>query len=123
MMQKTLRIAQREYADTVRTKSFLLGVLGMPILIVGLVFIAGKTAALCACCCRLGAHYAGADEDRREAYGRFGHNLGIAFQIADDVLDLLGDELGIFGGGLGHDPSTGWGCGIFVRAGADTPGG
>lgn len=54
--------------------------------------IAGKTAALCACCCRLGAHYAGADPERREAYARFGLNLGIAFQITDDVLDVLGDE-------------------------------
>ena len=54
--------------------------------------IAGKTAALCACCCRLGAHYAGADPEQREAYGRFGQDLGIAFQIIDDVLDVLGDE-------------------------------
>ena len=54
--------------------------------------IAGKTAALCACCCRLGAHYAGAEEDHSEAYARFGRNLGIAFQIIDDVLDVLGDE-------------------------------
>ncbi len=54
--------------------------------------IAAKTAALCACCCRLGAHYADADPRRRETYARFGQNLGIAFQIADDVLDLLGDE-------------------------------
>ncbi|NQT14189.1 MAG: polyprenyl synthetase family protein [Planctomycetes bacterium] len=54
--------------------------------------IAGKTAALCACCCRMGAHYAGADPERAEAYAQFGQNLGIAFQIVDDVLDLLGDE-------------------------------
>lgn len=54
--------------------------------------IAGKTAALCACCCRLGAHYAGADADRCEAYAQFGQDLGIAFQIVDDVLDVLGDE-------------------------------
>ncbi|MHC4405953.1 MAG: polyprenyl synthetase family protein [Planctomycetota bacterium] len=54
--------------------------------------IAGKTASLCACCCRLGAHYADADEEQCEAYGRFGLNLGIAFQISDDLLDLLGDE-------------------------------
>jgi octaprenyl-diphosphate synthase len=54
--------------------------------------IAAKTAALCACCCRLGAHYAGADEGRSESYARFGQNLGIAFQIVDDLLDVLGDE-------------------------------
>ena len=54
--------------------------------------IADKTAALCACCCRLGAHYAGADPDQQEALARFGHDLGIAFQIVDDVLDVVGDE-------------------------------
>jgi octaprenyl-diphosphate synthase len=54
--------------------------------------IGGKTAALTACCCRLGAHYAGASPAAADALTRFGHHLGIAFQIADDLLDVLGDE-------------------------------
>lgn len=54
--------------------------------------IADKTSALCACCCRLGSHYSGAGEAEREALGRYGRYLGIAFQITDDLLDLLGDE-------------------------------
>jgi len=54
--------------------------------------IAAKTAALTACCCRLGAHYAGATAEVSESLSRFGQNLGIAFQIADDLLDVLGDE-------------------------------
>jgi octaprenyl-diphosphate synthase len=54
--------------------------------------ISDKTAALCECCCRLGAHYAGAAPAQREALARFGHDLGIAFQITDDVLDVQGDE-------------------------------
>lgn len=54
--------------------------------------ITGKTAALHACCCQLGAHYAGADEATCAAYTRFGKYLGIAFQIVDDLLDVLGDE-------------------------------
>ncbi|NLX98100.1 MAG: polyprenyl synthetase family protein [Rhodopirellula sp.] len=54
--------------------------------------VADKTAALCACCCRLGAHYAGADTEVREILGNYGRNLGIAFQIKDDLLDILGDE-------------------------------
>jgi octaprenyl-diphosphate synthase len=54
--------------------------------------IADKTAALTACCCHLGSHYAGADRDLAVRLERFGHFLGIAFQIADDLLDLLGDE-------------------------------
>jgi octaprenyl-diphosphate synthase len=54
--------------------------------------IEGKTAELTAVCCRLGASYAGAPEATVEALERYGRNLGIAFQIADDVLDLCGDE-------------------------------
>jgi octaprenyl-diphosphate synthase len=47
---------------------------------------------LCACCCRLGAHYAGADAELEESLDRFGRNLGIAFQIVDDLLDVVGSE-------------------------------
>jgi octaprenyl-diphosphate synthase len=51
-----------------------------------------KTAALTSCSCRLGAHYAGAAPEVCDALARYGSDLGIAFQIADDLLDLLGDE-------------------------------
>ncbi len=64
--------------------------------------IAAKTAELCACCCQLGAHYADATPEviqRMESYGR---HLGIAFQIADDLLDLEGDEQ-LTGKSLGTD--------------------
>ncbi len=54
--------------------------------------IDGKTAALCACCCEIGAHYAGASEEETQCLSRFGGKLGVAFQIIDDVLDVLGDE-------------------------------
>lgn len=54
--------------------------------------IEAKTASLCACCCRLGAHYAGAAPPLEESLAHFGLELGIAFQIADDVLDLVGHE-------------------------------
>lgn len=54
--------------------------------------IAGKTAALTACCCQLGAHFAGASPAIVEAMIAFGTHLGIAFQVADDVLDLTGNE-------------------------------
>jgi octaprenyl-diphosphate synthase len=64
--------------------------------------IEAKTAELCACCCRLGAHYAGAGPEREEALARFGRNLGIAFQIADDLLDLVGSESAM-GKSLGTD--------------------
>lgn len=64
--------------------------------------IEGKTAELCACCCRLGAHYGGASAQVVDALDRYGRNLGIAFQIVDDVLDLTGDE-GSMGKSLGTD--------------------
>ena len=54
--------------------------------------IDGKTAELCACCCELGAVYAGASPEVVQSLASYGRNLGMAFQIADDLLDLLGDE-------------------------------
>jgi len=52
----------------------------------------GKTAALTACCCRLGALYSGAEPSVVESLTQYGRLLGVAFQIADDVLDLIGEE-------------------------------
>lgn len=54
--------------------------------------INGKTAELCALCGELGAHYAGANESVSQSLRDYGRSLGIAFQIADDLLDVMGDE-------------------------------
>jgi octaprenyl-diphosphate synthase len=54
--------------------------------------IEGKTAALTACCCHLGALYAAAEPAVVAAMARFGRRVGLAFQIADDLLDLVGEE-------------------------------
>jgi octaprenyl-diphosphate synthase len=54
--------------------------------------IDGKTAELTACCCRLGSLYSGAPHEIVESLARYGRLLGRAFQIADDLLDLVGDE-------------------------------
>ncbi len=54
--------------------------------------IEAKTAELCACCCRLGAHYANGDSATVEQLTSFGRRLGMAFQIVDDLLDLEGEE-------------------------------
>ncbi len=54
--------------------------------------IEGKTAALTECCGRLGALYAGASEEQATSLASFGRHLGLAFQIADDLLDLTGSE-------------------------------
>jgi octaprenyl-diphosphate synthase len=64
--------------------------------------IGAKTAELTAVACRLGAHYAGADALTAGALEAYGRNLGIAFQIADDVLDIWGDER-VTGKSLGTD--------------------
>jgi octaprenyl-diphosphate synthase len=54
--------------------------------------IDAKTAELTACCCRLGALFSGMPEGVVEALARYGRWLGVAFQIADDLLDLVGEE-------------------------------
>lgn len=52
--------------------------------------IEGKTAALMEAGCRLGALLNDVSPEQVEACGRFGRNLGMAFQITDDVLDIWG---------------------------------
>jgi octaprenyl-diphosphate synthase len=64
--------------------------------------IDGKTAELIACSCQLGAIYASAPESAVAALTRFGRGVGLAFQIADDLLDLVGEE-GTTGKSLGTD--------------------
>jgi octaprenyl-diphosphate synthase len=57
-----------------------------------LAIIRGKTAELTAVSCRLGAHYAGASAATVDAMESYGRDLGVAFQIADDLLDIWGEE-------------------------------
>lgn len=64
--------------------------------------IDGKTAELCAVACEIGARYADGSETVVAAMERYGRNLGKAFQIADDVLDLIGIESSV-GKTLGTD--------------------
>ncbi len=54
--------------------------------------ISCKTAHLCGCSSRLGALISGANESETQGFADYGHNLGIAFQIIDDVLDLVGQQ-------------------------------
>jgi heptaprenyl diphosphate synthase len=54
--------------------------------------IAGKTASLFELAAWLGAWLAGAPSETAEALARFGHEFGMAFQIADDILDLVAPE-------------------------------
>ncbi len=61
-----------------------------------------KTAVLLACSAKTGALLAGAPEPDCEALYRYGYELGMAFQIADDYLDAYGDEK-VFGKPIGGD--------------------
>jgi octaprenyl-diphosphate synthase len=51
-----------------------------------------KTACLFSVCMRLGAILGGATAEQEQALGQYGHDLGMAFQIVDDVLDLTASE-------------------------------
>jgi octaprenyl-diphosphate synthase len=65
-----------------------------------------KTAVLCAACCMLGAKYAQADETVVQNMRLFGQSLGTAFQIQDDILDIVGDQETV-GKTLGIDAQKG----------------
>src|SRR5438067_9055652 len=54
--------------------------------------IAGKTAALMAAAAWIGAHAAGATVAQAQAALTFGRELGLAFQMQDDILGIWGDE-------------------------------
>jgi octaprenyl-diphosphate synthase len=68
--------------------------------------ITRKTASLCAACCLLGAKLAGADDETTRRLETYGLCLGIAFQIQDDILDIIG-EPGTVGKTLGIDVEKG----------------
>jgi geranylgeranyl diphosphate synthase type I len=54
--------------------------------------VAGKTAALLSACCHLGSLLGGANETKQDSYRSFGHYLGLAFQVQDDILGIWGNE-------------------------------
>ena len=64
--------------------------------------ITGKTASLLAASCRVGAIVAGLDPVLTEALSDFGHSYGMAFQIVDDILDVISTDDAL-GKPAGHD--------------------
>jgi geranylgeranyl diphosphate synthase type II len=65
-----------------------------------------KTGAMFVVSLRLGAIVAGADEHRLDAVTQFGTNIGLAFQIVDDLLDVAGQQAAV-GKRVGKDQNRG----------------
>jgi len=68
-----------------------------------------KTAALIATSCRLGGMLSGADEEIVDRLERFGRTLGMAFQISDDIMDLVADRAT-----LGKEPGADLNEGVYT---------
>ena len=66
--------------------------------------ITKKSAALFSSCCLTGSLLAGANDEQCKALADYGLNIGIAFQVTDDLLDILGSEKQI-GKPVGNDIS------------------
>lgn len=68
--------------------------------------IDGKTAALFSASCQIGGLCAGLDADKIAALGQYGHQLGVAFQLIDDLLDFLSTPK-LMGKPVGSDVAEG----------------
>jgi len=80
-----------------------------------IVMIKKKTAAMAEMCCRIGALLGGGSKTQVNALGNYGLNLGIAFQIQDDLLDIIADEKE-FGKNIGGDLVEGKKTFLFLEA-------
>jgi geranylgeranyl diphosphate synthase type II len=80
-----------------------------------ILMIRKKTAAMVEMCCRVGALIGGGTQVQVNALGNFGLNIGIAFQIQDDMLDLVADEK-VFGKTIGGDLVEGKKTFLFIIA-------
>ena len=65
-----------------------------------------KTGALIAASVTAGAILAGGNEDEVKSINSYGQQIGLAFQIADDILNIEGDR-GVLGKGIGSDKERG----------------
>lgn len=80
-----------------------------------LLMIGKKTAAMAEMCCIIGANIAGASKQTIKAMAAYGRNIGIAFQIQDDLLDISGNETQ-FGKFVGGDLVEGKKTYLFLKA-------
>lgn len=74
-----------------------------------------KTASLAGMCCSIGAQLGGAGKEEVKSLYNYGRNLGMAFQIQDDFLDIFGDEKK-FGKLVGGDLLEGKKTYLLLRA-------
>ncbi|MFO7448101.1 MAG: polyprenyl synthetase family protein [Ignavibacteriaceae bacterium] len=86
-----------------------------------LLMIKKKTAAMAEMCCAIGAELGGGSKREIKALSDFGKNIGIAFQIQDDLLDILGNE-NEFGKVPGGDLIEGKKTYLFLKAFAKASG-
>ncbi|MEM3851866.1 MAG: polyprenyl synthetase family protein [Methanomassiliicoccales archaeon] len=68
--------------------------------------ISGKTASVFSASAQLGAFHGGGTPEQIEGLGEYGTSVGIAFQIVDDVLDIISDER-VLGKSTGNDLKEG----------------
>jgi geranylgeranyl diphosphate synthase, type II len=74
-----------------------------------------KTASLFETCCKIGGLLGNGKEKEVKALSNYGRNLGIAFQIQDDLLDIIGDEKKL-GKTIGGDLVEGKKTYLFIKA-------
>jgi len=79
------------------------------------IMIYKKTASLAEMCCSIGAKIVGANNEYVKAAENFGKYLGMAFQIQDDLLDIIGEE-DKFGKKIGSDLIEGKKTFLFIKA-------
>ncbi|HEX4979697.1 MAG TPA: polyprenyl synthetase family protein [Acidimicrobiales bacterium] len=80
--------------------------------------IRGKTASLTSAACRIGGLVARRSDAETDALTSFGESFGMAFQIRDDILDVIGDEA-VLGKPVGQDLVEGTYSLPIIRALAD----
>ncbi len=74
-----------------------------------------KTAAMAEMCCSIGAQIGNGSKSEINALRSYGRNIGIAFQIQDDLLDIIADEAE-FGKVIGGDLIEGKKTFLFIKA-------
>lgn len=80
-----------------------------------LIMIKKKTASMVKMCCEIGATLGGGTEKEIKGIANYGFNIGIAFQVQDDLLDIIADE-NKFGKRIGSDLIEGKKTYLFIKA-------